>query len=351
MKKLNIPHKKYDYLCPINGISDVYEWKTGKRIPDPLLFCLSSIGFTYIRQKRASIPRMAFWGSGIGKRQYGFLADTMDFQVHSSEGTTFPFALKKAQKYIEAGIPVVLFGLDMYYLPYFEKYYRTVHIPGHVILMVGYCDEDEVVYVHENSKTEVQTVSYRDLMSAWCEGYMAGQAKKNALFAIQFNDRPSDAHEIVKTGLKKRAKMVLNPPVKFLGIPGMRLLSADFMNWEKEMNPATYIEALKHFVTFTSSVVPALPRRLSKFDSGIPDDHRAMRDKFADILTRNQSEYGNISWEKAADLFKKSGGLIGQITEMITEYILDNSRSLKEIPGLLGQSADYEEEAFTAFLS
>lgn len=42
MKLLKIPHRLADYLCPINGLCDIYEWKTGNRIPDDLLFFFKS---------------------------------------------------------------------------------------------------------------------------------------------------------------------------------------------------------------------------------------------------------------------------------------------------------------------
>ncbi len=38
MKRLELPHRMADYLCPVNGLCDVYEWKTGKRIPEELIF-------------------------------------------------------------------------------------------------------------------------------------------------------------------------------------------------------------------------------------------------------------------------------------------------------------------------
>jgi hypothetical protein len=239
----------------------------------------------------------------------------------------------------------------MYHLPYFEKFYQTVHVPGHIVLMVGYCDQEEVVYVHDNSKAEVQTIPYQELMLAWREGYSAGQARKNALFAIQFHTQVPNVPGIVYNGLKKRAECVLTPPVKILGIPGIRGLSADFGKWGNVLESSAYTEALKHFVMFTASVVPALPSQLAEFDTGIPDSHQGTRDAFAESLLQNLSEYGNTSWEKAADLLRKSGDLIGQMTGVITEYLLNHHYDLQEIPELLKQVADYEEEAFRIFLS
>lgn len=98
MKMIPVPHKMADYLCPVNGICDLYEWKTGTRIPDQLMACVSfQIGFMYIKQKNALAPRMVFWGSGIGNRQYSFLENIVGFKFSGSQGTSFKSALKRVQ--------------------------------------------------------------------------------------------------------------------------------------------------------------------------------------------------------------------------------------------------------------
>jgi hypothetical protein len=80
MNPIELPHKVLDYSCPINGLEDQYEWKTGKRLPGYCLMDLATIGFTYIKQKNAPAPRMVFWGRGMGKPLFNFLADVMKFK-------------------------------------------------------------------------------------------------------------------------------------------------------------------------------------------------------------------------------------------------------------------------------
>lgn len=56
MKRLELPHRMADYLCPVNGLCDVYEWKAGSRIPEELIF-YAKAGFQMISQKRADVPK------------------------------------------------------------------------------------------------------------------------------------------------------------------------------------------------------------------------------------------------------------------------------------------------------
>ncbi len=45
MTVLKLPHKVADHACPINGLEDMYEWKTGQRLPGYFLMDLSMTGF------------------------------------------------------------------------------------------------------------------------------------------------------------------------------------------------------------------------------------------------------------------------------------------------------------------
>ena len=115
---IKIPHQMADYLCPVNGLCDIYEWKTGARIPEELLF-FARPGFQMISQKRAVPPKMVFWGQGsIGKDQFNFWKDLVGYHIIAGEGKSYKSTAANIKLLVEQGIPVVLFGLDMYHLPY-----------------------------------------------------------------------------------------------------------------------------------------------------------------------------------------------------------------------------------------
>ena len=128
---IKIPHQMADYLCPVNGLCDIYEWKTGARIPEELLF-FARPGFQMISQKRAAPPKMVFWGQGsIGKDQFNYWKDLVGYHIIAGEGKSYKSTVANIKALVEQKIPVVLFGLDMYHLPYHEHFYHTKHIPGH----------------------------------------------------------------------------------------------------------------------------------------------------------------------------------------------------------------------------
>lgn len=130
MKIMEIPHGIADYLCPVNGLCDIYEWKTGVRIPEELI-SYTRTGFLLLTQKRLDPPKMIFMMSmSKGKRLFEFWSGRMGYSLIASEGKTFKNALSDIKALIDKDIPVILFGLDMYYLIYHEKFYNKIHIPG-----------------------------------------------------------------------------------------------------------------------------------------------------------------------------------------------------------------------------
>lgn len=348
MKILDIPHRIVDYLCPVNGLCDVYEWKTQSRIPDELIF-YCQLGFQMITNKSFIPPKMIFLGSGIGKRQYEFWQDIMGYKIYYSEGRSFNSVMTKMKELIDNNIPVILFGLDMYHLSYQEKFYQNIHIPGHIVLMVGY--DDNEVYIHDNSKTGIQTISYDDLRSAWAEGYK-GFSRKNTYFGIEINNNIINDKQIIEKGLNGMAKRFLEPPVGFMGTKGLTRLIKEFPSWSNTYNNNKLEAIYKHLIMFTGSVIPELPKELNIINSGIDNPHKGSRDLMSKALRKHASKYGNDNWEKAAEQFEKSGNIIEQITNHMIEDVLNGDfTDTTKYAELFETIQSYEVKAFSSFLS
>jgi hypothetical protein len=345
MISLSLPHKVLDYACPVNGLEDLYEQNTGVRLPGYLLMDLSSIGFTYIRQMRAPAPRMVNWGSGMGHAQYQFLAQRMGFSMRWSEGRSFGTSWRMALDSLSQGSPVILGVLDMFHLPYFPKFYHRFHIPQHYVLLVGYDDAARAALVQDTGLPGVQRVPLADLRAAW-DVRLPGQARPNTLHILTFPGRAAGVAEIVRSGLKGRAQLFLEPPNGFQGLRGMRKAQADLPRWRSELSAAQLEESLRFLATFTCSVVPNLPQRLLPDPLGYRDPHQAVRDRFAAALAGLAEEYHEPAWAQAAQCFAESGRCIAALTDAAVDALQGDPRALDRAPDLLGQIAALEEEAF-----
>jgi hypothetical protein len=349
MKLINLPHTVTDFTCPVKGIEDMYEWKTGVRLPDYFLMPLSMIGFTYIKQQLAPAPRMVFWGNATGKSQHTFLGDVIGYRWTCMEGKSFKTTFGEAKACIDAGTPVIFGLLDMYHLPYYPKFYHNFHIPQHYVLLVGYDDNTQAAYVLDNGLAEVQTIPYPDLQSAW-NVHIPGQGVRNTFFRLEFKDKIASQEEIARIGLLKRSEFVLNPPVKFMGISGLKRFAVEFSQWEAELTPQALQESLLHLVTFTCSMVPMPPQRLLPYPIGHVDLHQGTRDRFAQLLSNLAGQYHMPCWDQAAESFRESGKYIGALTDMICNCIQGEGVKTSAIRENLEKIVAFEEKGFSSLL-
>ena len=344
MKVLELPHRTIDYLCPVNGLCDIYEWKTQNRIPEELLF-FSRIGFQMISQKRAATPKMIFFNHGnIGKDLLNRWKDIIGYNIISDEGKSFRTTLSRIKQLLDNDIPTILFGLDMYYLPYQLNFYHSRHIPGHVVLMVGY--DDNVVYVHDNSKDAIQSIPLNDLQASWANGYM-GISKKNAYFGIDLSTTDSDTGGIIAKGIEENANFYLNSPVGFMGKCGIEKFMKEFPTWKNIFTESEMKKIYLHIAEFTGSVLPGLPDEVNGGLTKINNPHQASRDMFSAALLKYRDKFGTPAWQSAVRDFQRSGKIIEIIVKELTNDILNDSFSDSyKYLALFEKVRNIEENAF-----
>jgi hypothetical protein len=220
-------------------------------------------GFTYIKTNKSELKRMVSFGDGRTKQMYKFLAPIVNFEYHHVECKTPEIALLKAKKEIDLGYPVVIGALDMYYLDYYPKLYHKAHIPFHYVLMVGYDNELEEIYLYDCGRKEMLELSYANLLLGMSAEYK-GLCKQNTICTIRMNN-PKDKKNIAKVSLEYKANMFTNPPTSFLGINGLKKLAKELPNWERDMGREDTIKIIKNMIDFFGSV-PTTPNRVLGID-------------------------------------------------------------------------------------
>ncbi|MGB7537860.1 MAG: BtrH N-terminal domain-containing protein [Anaerolineales bacterium] len=343
MKLIELPHKVCGLTCMINGLEDLYEQKTGIRLPDWLLLHLSGmLGFVYIKNKHAPAPRMVFWGMQIAKYQYAELEDIVGFRWQMTAGRGFPYTLKRVKESVDGGNPALLGALDMFHLPYYDRFYHKIHVPIHHVLLTGYDDEAQAALVLDCDRPEVQRIPYPDLEAAWNVNN-PGLGEKNTFYTFAFKERIADVETIARAGLAKRAAAMLDAPASILGLKGMRKLARELPQWSVELGKKELGISLRHLAEFTG-FPPVPPNRLTGYAA--PDNHRGGREVFAGLLRRLAETYREPSWAEAAVLFGRSAQALEKATDAVVDYLLRKSGNLDEAASLIGQIADIEEQGF-----
>ena len=332
---INLPHVVCKYTCMVNGIGDVYRFKTGQTFSDEFLMAVSGMAsFVYIKNKKAEPPFMVFWGQSI-KNQYRNLEQVLGLKIKITEGKSFNLAMKLLREGINSRNPVIIGPLDMFYLEYHE-FFNKKHAFPHFVLVVGYDDNDRKIFLYDCDSADFRKLSYENLKIAW-EKDEPGYIKKNAVITFSLSDIPLSFDESVKAGLILKASQMLNPPIKSLGVPGVRKLAVEFPDWEKFLGSNDYKMALENMARYANSP-PTLSRAFNDFTG--------KREDFSKLL----KELGTITHEKRllslSESFSTSGKLIREISLIILDKLDGKSDRRKFIPQLLMKVADIEEEAY-----
>lgn len=323
MKKLlRLPHRVCESTCYVNGLEDILEWK-GAIYLNYLLSILGGMGeFAYFKFKIADPPRMVYWGA-CPKYLLSDLEDIIGFKLILIENRVFKNTLPKMKEFINKSQPVMAGALDMYYLHYYSYIYKKQHIPIHYVLVVGYDDSKEEVYIHDCTYEGIQSISYEEFEKS-LNVNVPGMSKKNTIRVFTLPAKlPSEFDAAVK-GLNLRAEKMLNPPVNMLGIPAMKKLSREIFDWEND-------KCFDHLATY-ATVPPLLPETF--------ENSHGMRFWKTEVLKELGEKYKVSNWKSAAALFKDSGKLIIDICRAAIK------RDKKTISDLILKVAAIEEEAY-----
>jgi hypothetical protein len=326
-KLIKIPHEVHESTCYVNGLFDVLTWQ-GARYDYFLLPIIGGMAsFTYLKFKMAKPPCMVYWGNNP-KYLLKDLGEIIGFTQTIGEGKSFRNEFPKMKEYLENDEPVMVGALDMYYLHYYPELYKKGHIPIHYVLMVGYDDNRQVIYVHDCSVGSVQEISYTEFERA-LDVNVPGMSKKNTFRVFQLPQKMPTELEIADKGFTYKARRMLKPPVSMFGIPAMRKLAKEIVSWANT-------DCFRHMVSYAGLTPPLIAEDLSHNDG--------LRFEQARVFGDLGQKYKRKEWSDASILFRKSGELIVKLCGRALEYDGHGcSAFLKKI-------ADTEEEAYTALL-
>jgi hypothetical protein len=343
-KMIKLEHHLDDYECMWNGIEDLYMRDTGEMLPPSFFFVLASFGsFCYLKTNKAELKRMVALGDGRTRQMYEFLAPIVGFDYKHYEHKIFEKALKRAKSEIDTGYPCVLGALDMCYLPYYPKLYHGDHIPFHYVLMVGYDDDLQNIYLYDCGRSEIQTLSYDKLKLAWGCSYQ-GLSKPNTVCTIRMHST-KNIYEIAKDALAIKAEQYLNPPVGFIGYRGMEKFIKELPEWKKELTKTDYDKILANMVEFLGAV-PTVPNALRGIDE--PDEiaFGGGFDKASVVLAQLGQKYTDQNLVDASTIFGTGALVIEQIKNIIVDYLVGKNDLTQMLPDLFADINRILKEGF-----
>jgi hypothetical protein len=247
---LTIPHRSAHGLCPVNGIRDVVQWRTGRNWSNEFVHGLGQGGgFAYLRFNFADPPRQVFWGIA-SPRQHRYLADLFTASYSEYENTSFKYSWSQAVQALDRGAPSIIGPLDMFHLHFYPEIYHQRHIPIHYLLLIGY--DDTNAYVHDTGLDEVQVLPISELVHAW-DVNTPGLGKRNRLVILDLPTEITPDGSLIRRSIGDQCTTALNPPVSMLGIPALQKLSREITNWPVELGEQSCKKCLNQVREYLNS--------------------------------------------------------------------------------------------------
>lgn len=307
---LEIPHWRAHGLCPVNGIRDLVQWRTGRDWSNEFVWGLGQGGgFAYLRFNSAKPPRQLYTGIAT-PRQHRYLADLLQAEFMEVEKRSFKFSWQKAREALDAGNPPILGPLDMYFLHFYQDLYYQRHIPIHFMLMVGY--DEEKVYVLDTDMEDVQTIPLEELQLAW-DVNVPGIGKQNRLAVLDIPHELPPDKDLLCQAIHDQSESMLHPPVAMIGIPAMRKIAGEIGHWKEELGEEVARQCLRQTREYLNSPPDLEGNHLT-----------AGRDIYVTYL-EEAAQMADLNFSPAIDLLNRAIAIIPKLASAIQNDELEQS--------------------------
>ena len=300
--------------CGSVAIQDVMTFG-GHEYSEALCFGLGSgLGFFYTVSDQISPTRMIFpRGPGLEVNFFSLLDKPISWSYEEDPQK----ALEMAQKSIEQNTPVVV-QTDIFYLDYYNS---STHFPGHVLVMWGFDDEKETVFLSDTAFDGLMEVSYENFKKARSSQSEPYPLKINWL-ELSLPDTLEPLEHLIPRAIRQNAAMMLE------GAPSPRGTSSvdQIKNWAADMPDWTSAEDWSWCARFGYQVITKRGVDGAAFRwiyrDFLSEMEKLLPHKRALNLAQRMDEIGG-KWAEASSLLKDlselekpSPVLVGQISRL-----------------------------------
>ncbi len=226
--------------CITTAYKQVFHYY-GHDISEEMLFGLASgLGFIYFEFKNVPFPLIG------GRTKIGDFEETLSTNLGVGIDIQKTASSKKAYdelvSLINQDIPAVIY-VDMAYLKYLGLP-DEAHFGGHTIVVFGIDEEKQIAYISDRDAgdfkiTDSETaeppsdfhcISLKELEDARGSKYKP-YPPENKWVLFDFSSIKKINKDLIYNAIKTNMAQILNPPIKNLGIKGIRLFSEKVLTW------------------------------------------------------------------------------------------------------------------------
>jgi hypothetical protein len=321
--------------CVTNSLAKIFH-HAKHPLPEEMLLGLGAgMGFVYWQMKMGAGTSIFVGGRGNGKNFYKDLGSRIGVEIQEVTTSSAKKAEAALLDALERQEPVMLGG-DMGFLPWFD-FPPDYHFGGHTFVICGY-DGDNTLLASDIDpqmtglkKGFYSPISLEQLSKARTSSFKPFPPK-NLRLEFDFSGFHDPGKKDVMASIAQTVDCLLNPPIKNLGIEGMRHTANQLLKW-----PAMFGERELRMNLFNLYIFI----EIGGTGGG------CFRYMYSRFLKRGAKITGNPALAKAAEEFNRSGRDLSRIALMFkgAEKMDDLEEKIRDASRVFREIAASEEEA------
>ncbi len=222
------------YHCQTNSLAKIFHYYNHPLSEDMLLGLGAGMGFIYWKMRIGSSDYVFIGGRGNTKNFFDDLGKRTGVKIETKSTTSAKKAESVLLEMLSRKEPVMVYG-DMGFLPWFELP-KDYHFGGHTFLICGFDGKKTVMASDIDQKASglkkgfYYPIFMEQLSKARGSTYKPFPPKNSYLefdFTNYHDPKPKDIY----SSIRQTAEIQLNPPIKNLGVKGIRHTSKELLKW------------------------------------------------------------------------------------------------------------------------
>jgi hypothetical protein len=294
------------------------------------------MGFIYWSMKIESSNYIFIGGRGNNKEFFNDIGERTGVKIKVVSTSSAKKGETSLIEKLKTKEPVMIFG-DMGFLPWFELP-KDYHFGGHTFVICGYDGKETALASDIDQKaTGVKKgfyypITLEQLSIARSSNYKPFPPK-NTYLEFDFKNFHTPETQDIVTAIEQTIQSQLNPPIKNLGVKGLRHTAREIIKWQKIFNDNELRMNLFNLYIFIE---------IGGTGGG------CFRYLYSRFLNEAMETTGNKTLGGASKMFYESGKRFSEIGMMFKDAVtMDNISEKVEVASrLFNAIADIEEKAY-----
>jgi len=325
------------YHCQTNSLAKIFHHSGHALSEDVLLGLGAGIGFIYWQMKMGSEQYVFLGGRGNNKDFFNDLGRRTGVKITTDSTSSAKRAENELLEMLKEKEPVMVFG-DMGFLPWFELP-KEYHFGGHTFVVCGFDGQRTVLASDMDQKaTGLKKGFYCPITLEQLSKARNSKFKpfppKNAYLKFDFKSFHNPGPEDYLSAIKQTTDSQLNPPIKNIGVKGLRHTAKEILKW-----PNIFEDKELRMNLFSIYIY---------FEIG-GTGGGCFRYMYSRFLKEAEKTIGDKKLEEVSAMFDESGRRFTEIGLMF-----ENAEKMKEIDDAINTAserfleiAEIEEDAYS----